>query len=105
MLSSRSNFVIALTAVHGSAFAGFEWYFSVLATFRANYGIHLAWGSIATIATVSVTLGLSRLPACRTALGVVSVAFGCEKLLLLNTEAEISSTVGALESFFFKAHG
>ena len=93
-LSAQSNFAVAITTVNRPITARFKGYFCVLAALCAYRRIHLASGPIAT---VSITLCLPCLAALRTALGLINVALGLEKLLLLSAEGEGSPTIGTLE--------
>ena len=80
VLSTDSDFAVAVAAIHWSATARFEWYFSVFAALGAFYWEHLAWGTvaIATIpiaaAIVSVLLCFPCLAAWGTALRLVGIA-------------------------------
>ena len=91
-----SDFIVAITAVHRSAFAGLKRYFGFLAALGTHYGVHLA-RSVAVAATRTVALRLSCLAAGRASLGLVGISFGPEELLLLGAEGEGSSAVGALK--------
>ncbi len=102
VLPARSDFAVAITTVNRLITAWFKRYFGVFAALGACYGKHLAWGSITA---TSVALWLPCLTAWRTALRLISIAFGLEELLFLSTECESSTTVGALECLLFKAHG
>ncbi len=100
-LSAQSDLLVALTTVHRSTFTGLERYFGLFATLGACCGKHLPPGPVAA---TSVTLCLPCFAARGTALGLVSIAFRLEELLLLSTESECSPTIRALEFFVFKAH-
>jgi len=109
-LSSRADFVIAISAIYRSILAGLEWYFSFFAAFGTYCREHLALVTIATasapIATASAPIAL-RLPCSATrwtALWLIGIPFGLEEALLLATESEGSATIRALESFVFKDH-
>jgi hypothetical protein len=103
VLSALFGLNVALTAIHGSTFAWFEWYFSFLTTLGAYGREHLALWSV-TIATRSVTLCLPGFTACGTTLGLISIAFSLEELLLLSTESESSPAIGTLDCFVLEAH-
>ena len=102
-LSSQSDFTVTITAIHWSAFAWFERYFSFLATIGAYRREHLARGSV-TVATVSVALWLPCLTAFGTAFGLISITLGLEKLLILNAESELLPTIGTFECLVLKTH-
>jgi len=109
-LSTRSYFTVAITAIHWSVFAWLERYFSFLATIGAYCGEHLARGTIAVsaitiaAATVSVPLCFPCLTAFGAAFGLISIAPGLEKLLILNAESELLPTIGTLECLVLKTH-
>ena len=100
-LSTWSDFSVAIATVHWPVTARFKRYFGVLAALGACRGKHLASGSVAA---VSVTLWLLCLAARGTALWLISIASGLEKLLLLNAESEGSPTIGTLERLVLKTH-
>jgi len=100
-LSAHSDFAVAITAVYRSVTARFKGYFGILATLGACHGEHLTPSSVAAVA---VTLCLPCLAAFGTALGLISIASGLEKLLVLNAESESSPTIGALERLVLKTH-
>ena len=101
-LSGQSDFVVAFAAIYRSAFAGFKWYFSFLATFGAYNGKHLAWSPVAAITVASCSPCLA---ACWAALGFIGVALGFKEFLFLGTEGKGIAAVGTLEGFVFEAHG
>jgi len=103
VLSVRSVFIVAIATVHWSTFAGLKRYFSVLAALGTYCGEHLAW-SVTVTASRSITLGLSCLATSKASLGLISVAFGLEELLLLGTKGKVSPTIGTLELFVLKTH-
>jgi len=103
-LSTRSDFAVAIATVNRPVTARFEGYFGILATLGAYHGKHLAWGSIAAVATVSVLPCFPCLAAFGTALWLISIALRLEKLLVLNAEGECSPTIGALERLVLKTH-
>jgi len=61
-LSVQSDFIVALTTIHWSAFTGLERYLGVFATLGAYCGEHLASGPVA-VTTISVSLCLPCLAA------------------------------------------
>ena len=102
-LSAQSDLIVAIATIYRSTFAGLERYFSGLATLGADCGKHLASGTVA-VTIVSGTFCLPCLAAWLTALGLVSVAFGLEELLFLNSEGEGNPTIGTLELLVLKTH-
>tara|TARA_B100000315_G_C14268778_1_gene447672 strand:- start:240 stop:545 length:306 start_codon:yes stop_codon:yes gene_type:complete len=91
-LPTKSKFTVAITAVNRPITARFKRYFGVLAALATSHGEHLASGH----ETASETLCLPCLAALRTALWLINIAFGLEKLLFLNAESESCPTIGAL---------
>ena len=100
-LSTRSDSTIAIATVNGPVTARFEGYFGILTTFGTRHRKHLTSGPVAA---VSVTLGLPGLATFGTALGLISVAFGLEELLVLSAESEAGPTIGALKRLVLKSH-
>jgi len=103
VLSTRSDFTIAIAAIDRPACRGSERYLCVFAALRARGGKHLAWGPVAVTKT-SVPLCLPCLSAWGTALGLISIALGFIELLFLSGEAEVGPAIGALERFLLKTH-
>jgi hypothetical protein len=109
-LSTRSYFAVTITAIHWSAFAWFERYFSFLATIGAYRREHLARGSVTVatisiaVATVSVLSCFPSLTAFGTAFGLISITLGLEKLLILNAESESIAAIGTFECLVLKTH-
>ena len=101
VLTTRSDFSVAITTVHWFITARFKRYFGVFATLGECCGKHLALGSVTA---VSVAFWLPCLAARRTALGLISIAFGLEKLLFLSVESKGSPTIGTLDRFVLKTH-
>jgi hypothetical protein len=93
-LSVRFNFIVALATIHWSALAGLERYLGLLTALGARCWEHLASGPGAI---VSITLCLPCFTAGSTTLGLISIAFGLEELLLLGAEGEGSPTIGTGE--------
>jgi|WetSurMetagenome_2_1015567.scaffolds.fasta_scaffold222705_2 hypothetical protein len=99
------DFTVAITAIYRFTTAWFERYCSILATFGAFYGKHLAHrpGVVAaipkTVAVVPVLLGFPCLAARRAALRLVSIAFGREFFLFTDAENESSPTICTLDRF------
>jgi hypothetical protein len=88
LLAVRPDFAEALAAVYRTAFTGLEGDFGFFAALGADSGVHLARS-----ATGAVALGFPGLPAVRTALGLIGVAFGLEELLLRSSEGKRSSAI------------
>jgi len=109
-LSTQSDFTIAIAAVHRFIATRFKGYFGILSAIGACYGKHLARGTIAVsaitiaVATVPVPLCFPCLTAFGAAFGLISIAPGLEKLLILNAESEGSPTIGTLECLVLKTH-
>jgi hypothetical protein len=103
-LSAHSDFVVAVATIYWSAFAGLERYFGFPATLGAHRWEHLASEPVA-VALISVALRLPCLAACRTALGLISIALRGEELLFLSTEYEGGATIGTLKGLVLEAHG
>jgi hypothetical protein len=98
---SRSNrrlagfdFTVAIATIHWFIAAGFKGYLSILTALSALYREHLP---LASIAAVSITLCFSCLATGGTALGLIGIALGLEKLLLFSAEGEGSSAIDTLE--------
>ena len=105
VLSTDSDFTVAIAAVHRSVAARFEGYFGVFATLGTYRREHLALGPVAiAVATVSVLLCFPCLAALGATFGLVSVAFGVKKLLLSGVKGEGSSAIGTLERLVLKTH-
>ena len=100
-LSARSYLSVTITAVYRSIFAGLEWHFGVFATLGTYCREHLALGPVAAI---SVTLCLPCFAAGGTALGLISIVFRREELLLLSAENEVCSAIRALKCLVYKTH-
>ena len=99
---THSSLIVALAAIYWSISAGLKWDFGVFTALGADYGEH---SSLGPVATISVTLCLPCLAACRTALGLIGIASSLEELLFLGAEGEGSPTIGTLKCLFLKAHG
>lgn len=50
LLSTRSDFAIAIAAVNGLITARFKWDFGAFAALGTGRGEHLAWGSVTAVA-------------------------------------------------------
>ena len=100
-LPARSDFSIAIATVYWPVTARLKGYFGVFAALCADYGEHLAGGSIAA---VSVAWCFSCLTARGAALGLIGIAPGLEKLLFLSAERKCRTAVGTLEGFVLKTH-
>ena len=101
-LSSRSDFTVAIAAVYRSTRAGFKRYLGVFAALGTRCGEHLAPWTITRAAIA--TLGLSGLATRWAALGLIGIAFGLEKLLILSAEGKGSPTIGTLDRLVLKTH-
>jgi len=100
VLITLSDFTVAIATVNRPITTRFKGDFGVLAAFGTRHRKHLASGPVAA----SVTLCFPCLAALRTALWLVNIAFGLEKLLFLNAESEGCPTIGALERLVLKTH-
>jgi len=95
-LSADSDFTVAIATVHRFVPARFKGYLGILATLGAYCREHLALGSV-TRALIPITLRFSCLATRGAALGLIGIASGLEKLLLLNAEGKGSPAIGTLE--------
>jgi hypothetical protein len=102
-LPAQFDFVVALATIYRSTFTGLERYLGLLTTLGTCYRKHLAPGPIA-VAIIPVTLCFPGFTAGGTTLGLVSIAFRLEELLLLGTKGEVSPTIRTLELFVLKTH-
>ena len=102
-LSSRSDFTVAIAAVYRSTRAGFKRYLGVFAALGTRCGEHLAPWTITRAAIA--TLGLFGLATRWAALGLIGIAFGLEKLLVLSAEGETLATLHAVQRLVLEAHG
>ncbi len=93
-LSVQSDFAVAIATVNRSITAGFERYLGGFAALGTCCGKHLA---LEPVVAISVTLRLPCLTARGTALGLISIASGLEKLLFFGAEGEGSPTIGTLK--------
>jgi len=75
--------------------------FGALAALSAGCGEHLPGGSVTA---VTITFRLPCLTARGTALRLVGIAFGLEKLLVFSAEGERVTTIGALDRLVLKTH-
>jgi hypothetical protein len=100
-LPASSYFTEAIATVDRLVATWLKGYFGILATLSAYRRKHLAGGPVTT---VPMTLRLPGLATRHTAFGVVGVASGCKKLLLVSAEGEGSSAVGTLDGLVLKAH-
>jgi len=92
-LSAGASLTVAIATVDGLVTAGLEGDFGGLAALRAGGGEHLTGGAVRRAAA-----GTGRFPglaALRTALGLVSVAFGLEELLVRGAEYETFAAIRA----------
>jgi len=96
VLSTDSDFTVAITTVHRSVTSGFKGYFRILAALGTFYGEHLSLWPIAK-ATVSITLCFSCLATGETALGLIGEAFASKELLFFDTEGKSSPAIGTLD--------
>jgi len=103
VLSTGSDFTVAIAAIDRSATSRLKRHLSVVPALRARGRECLAWGPVA-VATTSVSLCLPCLSAWGTSLGLIRIALGLIELLFLSGEAEVSPTVGALDRFVLKSH-
>ncbi len=101
--SLRFALDVAISAVYRFIAARLEGYLSLFATLCANCGEHLARAT-AHAAAIAITLRPSVLPANRAPLGLISIALGCEELLLFHGEGERFSAIGTLERLLLKRH-
>jgi hypothetical protein len=102
-LSTQSDFTVTIATIDWPAVGRRKRHFGVFAALGTCGREHLARKTV-SVATISVPLCLSCLSARRTALGLISIALGLKELLVLSGEAEISPTIGTLESLVFKTH-
>ena len=101
VLSSRSDFSVAITAIHRPITSRFERNLGILTTLGAYCGEHLT-GSPVT--ATSLPLCFPCLSTAGTAFRLVGVTFGLEKFLFFSAEGEIFSTIGTLKSLVLKTH-
>ena len=101
VLSTQSDFTVALTTIDRSTITRLKRYFGVFAALGAYCRKHLASGAIVA---VSITLCLPCLTARRTALWLISIALRLEKLLFLSAESKCSPTIGTLDRLVLKNH-
>ena len=98
---AQSDLLVAIAAIHRSAFSRLKWYLAFFTTLSTHCGEHLTTGSVATVATA---LRFPRFAAGWTALGLIGETFGCIEFLLASTEGEGNPTVRTLQRFIHKAH-
>jgi len=98
-----SDFTVAIATVHRLITTRFKGYLGILAALGAFCREHLPLGSIAR-ATVSITLCFSCLATGGTALWLIGVASGLEKLLLFSAEGKGSPAIGTLDRLILKTH-
>jgi hypothetical protein len=103
VLSTQSDFTVAIAAIDRPAIGGRKRHFGVFAALGAGGRKHLARESVA-VTTTSIPLCLPCLSACRAALGLISIALGLKELLFLSGEAEVGPTIGTLDRFVLKTH-
>jgi len=103
-LPAISYFTEAITAIHRSALAGFEGYFSFLTAIGAHRGEHLSRPVTVAVTSVPVALGLPCLTAFGTAFGLVGVASRLELLLFLGAKSKRITAIGTLEGLVLKSH-
>jgi hypothetical protein len=103
VLSTQSDFTVAIATVDRPAIGGRKGHFGVFAALGAYGRKHLAWRPL-VVTTTSMPLCLSCLSARRTALGLISIALGLKELLFLSSEAEVSPTISTLDCFVLKTH-
>ena len=96
VLSTDSDFTVAITTVHRSVTSGFKGYFRILATLGTFYREHLPLESIAR-ATVSITLWFPCLATGGAALGLVGEALASEELLLGSGKGELCAAIRTLD--------
>ena len=102
-LSANFDFTVAIATVHRSTTAGFKGYLGIFATLGAYCREHLALGSV-TRATILMALCFPCLSTRRAALGLIGVASGLEKLLLLSAEGKGSPAIETLDRLVLKTH-
>ncbi len=102
-LSADSDFTVAIATVHRSTTAGFKGYLGIFAALGAYHREHLALGSV-TRATIPMALCFPCLSARGAALGLIGVASGLEKLLLLSAEGKSSPAIETLDRLVLKVH-
>ena len=95
-LSAGSDFTVAIATVHRLITARFKGHFGIFTALGAFYREHLPLWPV-TRATISIALGFSCLAAGGAALGLIGIASGLEKLLVLNAESKGSPAIGTLE--------
>jgi hypothetical protein len=102
-LSGWSDFGVAIAAIDRPAVGRFERHLGLFAALGAYRREHLALGSVAG-AAASGAFSLPCLPACGTSLGVIGIAPGPKRLLLVSGERELGPAIGALDGFVLKTH-
>ena len=93
LLSVRPDFAEAFAAVNRASFTRLKRYLGVFTAFGANRWEHLACPKTAG----TIPLGLPCLPATRTALGLIGIAFRLEEFLLRSAEGKRRTAIGTLE--------
>jgi hypothetical protein len=99
-LSAGFHFAVAVTAVYRLVATGLKRYFGGFAALSTCSWEHLT----PTAGTAAGTLRLPGLSARGTPLGLIGIALGLEKLLLLSAEVKGSSAIGTLNGLVLKSH-
>jgi hypothetical protein len=102
-LVSQSDFTEVTAVIGNPAIRKRKRHFGAFAVPGVSGRKHLARESVA-VTTTSMPLCLPRLPARRTALGLISIALGSKELLFPGGEAEVSPAIGATDRFVLKTH-
>jgi hypothetical protein len=101
-LCAQSDFSVAIAAIDRPAIGRLKRHFGLFAAVGACGRKHLA--RPVAVASVSIALRLSYLPAWGTALGLISIALDLIELLFPSGEAEVGPTIGTLDRFVLKTH-
>ena len=102
VLPAWPDFAVAIATINRPIATRFKGDFGFLAALCAGRGKHLALPP--PVAAAPITLRLPCLAARGTALWLVDIAPGLEKLLLLSAEGEGSHTIGTLERLVLETH-
>ncbi len=100
-LPAGSGFAVTIAAVNRFVTTGLEGYFCGFAALGTGGGEHLTPG---TGAGTAVTFGFSGLTTLRAPFGLVSVAFGLEKLLVFSAERKSSAAIRTRKGFVLETH-